>query len=322
MNIVYFVEQQEYQRKMSRVRFHSMEAIERVCMNFKWWGIDWPKYDRTLTVQENIDTLDFVPDLVIAYRPHVLNGFQDLKIPTLIRYNEMYNQRATINEIAEAKPNIVLCHHENDMQFYIDHFETTEYGHPAPRFIHVPHCADKSIYYPRDAMKIWDVMLVGAVDIINSLGNNHYPLRQTMKKVIDQMSNRYMCRTLAHPGYVHGDAYTNIYANHFAEEINSAKICLTCSGVPNSRFAKYIEIPMCGIAIAADIPGQDQNDFKRFVLEINQDMSEFDIITKLEHYLRYEDEREILVDEGLRWAAKYTQEDYANMFFHEIEGVL
>ena len=62
------------------------------------------------------------------------------------------------------------------------------------------------------------------------------------------------------------NAWENKQAIDFAHAINSTKICITDSGAPNSRFGKYVEIPMCGIVVAGDIPGEDQKNFEKFVI--------------------------------------------------------
>ena len=68
-------------------------------------------------------------------------------------------------------------------------------------------------------------------------------------------------------GYNITDADKNHTQIEFAKIINRAKICLTCSGLPKSRFGKYIEIPSCNSVVAGDIPDQDQDDFKKFVID-------------------------------------------------------
>ena len=59
MNILYLVDfkgSNGYRDKMSRVRFHSVEAIGKIC-ELKWSGKNWENYDNNLTAQENINIL-------------------------------------------------------------------------------------------------------------------------------------------------------------------------------------------------------------------------------------------------------------------------
>ena len=48
MKIAYLCDKEHYLKKMSRVRFHSMEGIERVCGqgNFLWTGPGWENWNK------------------------------------------------------------------------------------------------------------------------------------------------------------------------------------------------------------------------------------------------------------------------------------
>ena len=71
---------------------------------------------------------------------------------------------------------------------------------------------------------------------------------------------------------------------------------------------------MCGTSIAGDIPGEDQENFKKFVIEISTGMTDKEIIDKLIYFLHNEDIRQEQVAVGKEWADNYTQEKYAERF--------
>jgi hypothetical protein len=119
-----------------------------------------------------------------------------------------------------------------------------------------------------------------------------------------------------------GDAHENRYAIEFAKAINSAKICVTCSGAPKSRFGKYVEIPACRTAIAADIPNEESETFKKFVIEIRAQDSIQSIIGKLKSYLDNEEELKKVTDRGWLLMKKYTQDWYASVFIEKINKIL
>ena len=96
---------------------------------------------------------------------------------------------------------------------------------------------------------------------------------------------------------------------------------MTDSGLPRSRFGKYIEVPMCGTALAADIPNNCE-EFKDFIIDIDMTMSDEEILNKLKFYLDNSPERRILEGIGLEWSKKNTQQDYARMFINEIKEFL
>ncbi len=100
---------------MSRVRFHGMQAIGKLC-DLTWSGIGWENYNNDLTVQENINNIysgQEKPDIVIAFKPLEMKNFSEVECLRGIRYNEMYDVSWTLKEIGESKSNIIICHHHN-----------------------------------------------------------------------------------------------------------------------------------------------------------------------------------------------------------------
>ena len=73
---------------------------------------------------------------------------------------------------------------------------------------------------------------------------------------------------------------------------------------------------MCGTAIAADMPGEQQEEFSKFLIEIDMSMSYDEIAEKLSYYLDNDEERNAKVEEGLKYASRYTQEEYAKRFIN------
>ena len=101
--VLFLCNKNYYLTKMSRVRFHSMEAIAKIT-DFKWSGPGWEDYDNDLSVQENINNIyshESKPDIVVAYKPLDLVDFADVEQKTCIRYNEMYDYEWTLKEINE-----------------------------------------------------------------------------------------------------------------------------------------------------------------------------------------------------------------------------
>jgi spore maturation protein CgeB len=143
-----------------------------------------------------------------------------------------------------------------------------------------------------------------------------------MLEVLMDMSDDYKVGVYQHPGYVLGGAHENRYAVDFAKAINSAKICVTCSGMPKSRFGKYVEIPACNTAISADIPNEEQGAFEKFVIEINVEDDNDTIINKLKHYLDNEEELKKITQRGYLLMNKYTQDWYASVFINKLNSIL
>ena len=212
----------------------------------------------------------------------------------------------------------IICHHENDFYRYAKLAANYKKG---IKLYHIAHCAEQTVFKDYELPKKYDIFLGGATNGISILGK-HYPLRDRMIGILGKMSKSYECRLYRHPGYNLAEASSNKYAIDFAREINQSKIAVTCSGKPKSRFGKYIEVPMCGTALAADLPEEDQENFNKFMIEINMDMTDEQIMNKLAYYLDNDEERLKLVSSGLEWSKNYTHEKYAERFMNHLGASL
>ena len=173
-----------YLNKMSRVRFHGMEAVGKL-VDLTYWGNDWEYWDNSLSVKENIEKVDGEkPDLIVTYKPLEMKGIKDVDIPVCLRYNESYDWEWTTKEIDESGAEFVVFHHENDL--YIPMSKYQEHYGDKVKCVYVPHCAEKSIYKKMDIQKECDVLLIGAVGYRSKLGS-HYPLRDRMINLIKRL---------------------------------------------------------------------------------------------------------------------------------------
>lgn len=310
MKILYLCPKKYFINKMSRGRFHSVKALSNhrdVQLIMSGPGFDvWKDAHHA----EKHTFPAGLPDIVFWYKPLEMNGYEDVCCPKVITYNETFATDWTRKEIDESRSDLVIFHHENDLPPYRKH-----YADGKPVFVHIPHSAEKTIYKPMNMAKATDVLLIGAIQ-------PHYPLRMRLRKIIKKMPDRYRCKEFEHPGYELFDAYTDRYAKEYAQAINQAKICVTCSGKPRSLFAKYLEVPMCGTALAADLPGQDHEAIKKWLIEIDLSMTDEQIMEKLIYYLEHEAKRNALVRDGLDWAAAHDYETYANKFVKAVKKFL
>ena len=320
MKIAYLCDRKYYLHKMSRVRFHSIKAISEFS-NVFWGGPNWDNWDSNEPVDKNLAKNNFKPDLIIGYKPLEIKGFADSQFKKCIRYNEMYDKKWTAKEINESKADIIVCHHQNDFGDWSDKIGLEIKIDKNVKLINIPHCAEHTVFKDYKLEKTIDILLVGAINVTTKLGV-HYPLRHKMVEVLMSMSGDYNTRIFQHPGYDLSDAHTDKYAIEFAKAMNSSKICVTCSGEPKSRFGKYVEIPMCRSAIAADIPDETQAFFRKFVIEINLKDTNDAIVTKLKEYLDNENKLKQVTDRGFSLSQKFNQQFYASIFIEKIRKIL
>ena len=302
MIILHLCDKNYYLHKMDRVRFHSMKAINKK-VDVIWWGNGWDGYDNKLTVQENINNLESKPDLIIIYKPLEMKDLKSVKIPKCLRFNEMYDKALTIKEITESGADFVICHHENNMPYYKQFFKEKV------KFFHIPHSAEQTLFRDYKLPKTIDLLLAGML-------GGEYVLRSRIQKIFNKSKRlkKYRCIVYTHPGYDLKEAHTDKHIIDLAKTINSSKITLTCSMTYRNRLGKYVEIPMSASALAADLPDQDHEDFKEFMIVLDTKMKNKRIIDKLAYYLENDEERQKLIEKGLKWSERYTQEKYDERF--------
>lgn len=322
LKIIFLFNKNDYITKMSRVRIHGILALSKIAI-VKVWGLNWEHYDSEKTVQENLDFIHEKPDVVVCYKPLLYKGFNELNCLKVLRYNEMYELELTIKEIEESNADLVVCHHENDCNFY-QHFYRCYFGqkNTKVKIVHIPHSAEKTIFKDYGLEKKYDILLVGRNGSRNRLLEKHYPIRDKFRKVIPKLEKDFKIDVFKHPGYVHEDSFTDKYLIEFAKAINQSKVCISCSGLPKSRFGKYVEVPMCGSVLVADLPNEDQENIKKFVYEINENMTKIEMEEKIRELLKNEELYNKLKNEGLKWSQNYTQEKYAERLFKEINQCL
>ena len=179
MKLLYFVNRTTYLMKMSRVRFHGIRALESLA-TITYWGIGWPNYDISKTVQKNIESLSDTYDMAIFYKPLELKGVKDVTIPKCIRYNEMYDIEWTLQEIQESGCQLVICHHKNDWEQY------QAMKIPEVTFVYIGHCAEQTIFKNYQLPIKYDILLAGNL-------SGHYPLRNKFRMIIPYLRNKYKC---------------------------------------------------------------------------------------------------------------------------------
>ena len=300
MKILYLCNKHQYGTKMSRVRFHGISAITKIT-DLEYSGKGWDNYDNTKSVQENIDKIydEEQPDVVIAYKPLGLIDFKSIKPVKCMRYNEMWDVNLTTKEIVESGTELVICHHLNDM---------ANYKHlPDVKFVNISHCAEQSIYKDYGLPKTTDVLLTGAV-------SRHYPFRARLRGImLKELAGKARCKVLNHPG---GDLRNvqGAILDGYAKELNQSKITLTCSSRYKYRLGKYVEIPMSGSLLAADLPNEGHSFLKQFMLVLNPKDTDEVIAKQILEYVHDDDKRNELIEKGIELNKFYTQEKYAEKF--------
>jgi hypothetical protein len=267
MRFLWIIDRHTYNTKMSRVRFHGMDALKRQPgVWLKVTGPKWPDFNIKTVIQDNN------PDFIIWYKPLDMRGWEHIansNVPTILRYNEMWDNKWTTKEITKTKTKIVVCHHKNDIP---------KYGHIKARLYHNPHCAEKEIFKDYGLPKKYDILLVGV------MSQEIYPLRELFKREIFPRLQRlnYKCKILKHPGY--RVKHIGHQVKHYAKLINQAKIACTCASIYHYALAKYAEIPLCNTLLCGDLPGERQEWYRKWMLHVDRDIN--NIMERITKYLK------------------------------------
>lgn len=309
--VLYLVDRNTYTHKMSRIRFHAIEALSCI-VNVIYWGPNWNNYNENLSLDENLILFNTLIDYIICYKPCTIKDFGKCKIARCITFNEMWDEQLTLKEINSAKPDLIVCHHENDMTHYInDLFKNIE---TFTNLVHIPHCAKEEIFYPVNMPKTTDLLLCGSV-------SRHYPLRTKLREVIKIMPAEFVCKEYKHPGCVHDDSFTDVYLKDFATAINSSKICMSCTSKYKYRLGKMIEIPMCGTVLACDLPNQDKHELEEIMIVIDEKWTPVQIRDVLVQHLRNPMKLENIRQKGLLWSQQFKQGHYANKLIKHLDDI-
>ena len=303
------------ENRMNRDFFRKMEAIgEKV--KVLWSGPGWANYNDDKSIMHNIYKLcgknkELWPKLIIMHKPlgepfhntKEMKGIGEVPIPKCIPYNEMYDVEKILKEISLSRADLIVCHHKNEMDLY----KKVTFSHGKVVFANIPHSADPRIFKDYKLPKVTDFLLTGHLGDL-------YPLRRRIAGLFEKFPSKYICKIYQHPGYYRSDGILGNYQTEFAKAINQAKICISCSGWPRTRYAKYVEIPMSGSVLAADLPNEDKDFFRKFVIEIDMSMSDREIIDKLIYHIEHPEILEHLRQVGMELSNDFTEEKYADRF--------
>ncbi len=299
IKILYLCDDKYWKTKMSRVRFHAVDAIFRHknILGFK----DGPGFPEWKNVPHSVKKYN--PDIIFWFKPLSMDGYNDIDTPKIISYNEMYDFKNTSKEIIDSDSRLIICHLANDIPKYESLIKKNFI------FKNIPHSIEKTVFKDYNQKKIYDVLLTGV------MSEKIYPLRCRVKNIIkDKKFKNFKVKIMNHPGYRILDVNSQVV--DYAKEINKAKISITCSSIYKYALAKYSEIPACNSLLIADLPNERPDFFNKFIVPIDISDSDNEIIEKIFYWLNNDDERILRSRMGMDLTlSEYTQEKYADKFY-------
>lgn len=183
------------------------------------------------------------------------------------------------------------------------------------RFCWFPHHINSEVIKDYKLPKDINLLLMGAV-------TKSYPFRW---KVYQQFRHDPRFVYHRHPGYrkYSKDEKDQIFVHEkYAQEINRAKIFFTCGTIRNYPVMKYFEVPGCRTLLLA--PKFNDLDDLGFIpgehyISINED----DFHLKAAYYLKHEDERERITDQGYQFVQNHhSTKKRVNQLILKIEEII
>lgn len=247
-------------------------------------------------IKEIINSLPSRPDFIFINEfgetnSPKLSGLDSLDIPYAINLHDLHYHIDQRKELLKSlNPKAIFTYYRDKFYDWYPEYSSIM------RWL--PHHANTDIFKDYGLNKEIDFLLMGAIH------PTIYPLRY---KILETMQHKSGFVYYKHPGYRNIEDHeknTTFAGEKYAQEINRAKIFLTCNSHYNYTIMKYFEVLACRTLLLAPvspeildlglIPG------KHFVSITEDDFEE-----KAEYYLYHHEEREKITEEGYRFVQEY-----------------
>lgn len=305
MKILYLYAKHWYDRKMSIGRWlYGQSVAQHPGVELRVSGVGWDDgWDAEDTVEHNILSMEWKPDLIWVYKPQEYIGLPSIKIPVVMTFNEANDIHKTMCEIEDGEPSHVIFHHQNDMKWWRS---------LTCRIHNLPHCAPCDLFTP--SKKTIACLSSGVKS------PSIYPIRHQLHGLVQTGQIPGVIRK--HPGY-RLDGHDKIVAQFedYAKQLSHSKIALCCTSIHKYFLAKLVEAAAAGCVIATDVPHDPifQEYFGHGVIEMTGDVNRdrAAILSMLDDPLAIEEigERNRQIALGM-----FDMKDYARRFVEAVSA--
>ena len=81
---------------------------------------------------------------------------------------------------------------------------------------------------------------------------------------------------------------------------------------------KYVEIAMCGSIVLGDLPYEDKARISMFTVEVNNTMSDDEILNKIKSFLDNKKKLKKMSEYALSWSKQYVTEKYNSILLKNL----
>lgn len=151
---------------------------------------------------------------------------------------------------------------------------------------HLPLHIDHQTFYNKNLDKIYDILLYG------SIHPRHYPFRKRLFELLLNNKHKYNIHYIEKPELFN----PSICEDGLADYINKSKITIATKSRYDYQVAKYLEIVFCKSLIAGNIPSDGKYIFNNNILQLDNNMSDQEILNNIDHALENYDEYKVKID--------------------------
>jgi len=181
--------------------------------------------------------------------------------------------------------NISFHMYANSMAYYT-HEGTNNLLWHLPHVAHVPDFPQPT---PPHENRSVDVLLIGNI-------RSEYPLRMRFLELYKAGRLPGVVKHVQHPGYWLRIVENNTRAvkeqvARYSQALMDAKIVILCSTVRKTAVRKYAEVAVAGALVIADIPGEREEEFRSWVVEVQVNDTDETLIDTVKWWLDHPVER-------------------------------
>jgi len=264
-------------RKLDQIKMFNYKLIfiDGIALNTRT-----SKLDKSL-LYSLLNKIKNIPKVLLAHDIHDYSYDFDTECQPP---KEMLSRELVPNpKFTKSKENFLLFVKQNNIQNIISICDCEEfdfmykyYSEQIKKFFILSHHIPQEIFYPRLGSKIYDILIYGwsNSDIV-------YPFRTRLKRLITSPESKFKVHII--------ERTSNIkempIENELAEIISQSWITITCVSNFSYLVRKYFEIGACGSIPCGNTNSQSRSIFGPNMIELNQTMSDYEILRILEYYL-------------------------------------
>lgn len=279
-------------------------------INLKFWGDGWPGYQTDRPFSQNLERLDFRPDILWVYKPERLIGVRECKLPKIVAYNEAWPHvpGKALKEARDAGVDLVIHHHANDAECF-----------PGIRAVHIPHAAPDAMFRATPLCERPVACLASGVH-----SPEFYPVRAVLSRLVAHKEIPGEIRP--HPGYrlPSREACLAQYAD-YAAHLQRSKIALCCTSRWRYLLQKIPEALAAGCVVVTD-PADDlvyRDLIQPHVIEVQPDWPKERMRDVVLDALKDPERLQEMATAGQKVAAEhFTTKRYAERFVSECRAAL